>query len=176
MKKPVLVWEIIGMLFIILLGSFLHFAFELSGEFIPLAGIAAVNESTFEHLKLGFWPALFFGLIEYNFIKDSANNFLVAKFVSASLIPLSIIGLFYLYSTILGTDLFILDILIFIVSVIIGQIGSYKVLKSNKLDSKWTKISIVGLVILLIIFPLFTFYPPQMFIFQDPVSGGYGII
>ncbi|MFX1486569.1 MAG: DUF6512 family protein [Promethearchaeota archaeon] len=176
MKKPILVWEIVGMLFIILLGSFLHFAFELSGEFIPLAAIAAVNESTFEHLKLGFWPALFFALIEYNFIKDSANNFLVAKFVSASLIPVSIIALFYLYSTILGTDLFILDILIFIISVIVGQIGSYKVLESDKLDSKWTKMSIAGLAILLIIFPLFTFYPPQMFIFQDPISGGYGII
>ena len=164
------------MIFIILLGSFLHFAFELSGEFLPVAAIAAVNESTFEHLKIAFWPGVFFALIEYNFIKNSANNFLVAKFASASLTPILIIGLFYLYTAILGTELFILDILIFIISVIIGQIGSYTVLKSDKLDPKWTKLSIVGLVILLIIFPLFTFYPPEIFLFQDPVSGGYGII
>ncbi|MEM4188473.1 MAG: DUF6512 family protein, partial [Candidatus Hadarchaeum sp.] len=60
MNKKLFYWTIAGTFFIIFFGSFLHFAFELSGNFRPLALIAAVNESTWEHLKLAFWPAFIF--------------------------------------------------------------------------------------------------------------------
>ena len=62
MKKYALKWELLGIVFIIVLGGALHFVFDLSGEWPPLALIAAVNESVWEHLKLGFWPALIYFL------------------------------------------------------------------------------------------------------------------
>jgi hypothetical protein len=33
-----------------------------------------VNESTWEHLKMVFWPALFIALLESNFLKDWVTN------------------------------------------------------------------------------------------------------
>jgi hypothetical protein len=54
MKNSILKWEIIGIVFIVLAGGLLHFVFEWSGSWRPLAIIAAVNESTWEHLKLAF--------------------------------------------------------------------------------------------------------------------------
>jgi hypothetical protein len=43
---------------IVLAGSALHFAFDWSGHWLPLALIAAVNESVWEPMKLAFWPAV----------------------------------------------------------------------------------------------------------------------
>ena len=39
--------------------------------------VAAVNESTWEHFKMAFWPGLIFALIEYPFLKEETNNFFV---------------------------------------------------------------------------------------------------
>jgi hypothetical protein len=56
-NKSVLLFELVGIVFIIFLGSALHFTFEWSGN-QPAVGIfSAVNESVWEHLKLAFWPA-----------------------------------------------------------------------------------------------------------------------
>jgi hypothetical protein len=52
-----------------------------------------------EHLKLGFWPALFYALIEYKYLRKPTNNFLFAKVTCLYLIPISITALFYLYTT-----------------------------------------------------------------------------
>ena len=55
--------------------SALHFAFELSDFYRPLAIVAAVNESTFEHLKIFFWPAAIMAVVEHAFIKGHVNNY-----------------------------------------------------------------------------------------------------
>lgn len=44
--------ELVGIPFIVILGSLLHFAFAWSGYWIPVALVAAVNESAWEQLKL----------------------------------------------------------------------------------------------------------------------------
>ncbi|MFB0563545.1 MAG: DUF6512 family protein [Candidatus Lokiarchaeia archaeon] len=175
MKISILGWELIGIIFIFLLGSLLHFAFDWSGGFIPVGIIAAVNESVWEHLKLGIWPALVFSLIEYKFLKDSTNNFPVAKAVGIYLIPISIIVLFYSYTFILGHGNLIMDILIFLVAIIIGQLASYKLLTKHQLSPRINKLAIIAIVILFVVFMLFTFYPPHLPIFMDPISGTYGI-
>ena len=48
-RKKILLWEILGIIFTISIGSLLHFTFELSGEWTPMAIISGVNESTWEH-------------------------------------------------------------------------------------------------------------------------------
>ncbi len=176
MRRPVLVWELAGIFFIIIFGSFLHFAFELSGNWKPLALIAAVNESVWEHLKLVFWPGLFYSIFELRYLGKTTNNFIAAKTISLYLMPITIVVLFYSYTFILGEDLFIMDILIFITAVIIGQLVSYKLLTSIKLPQSFNKLAPVFLIIIFLAFSLLTFYAPHLPIFRDPSSGGYGII
>ena len=55
----------IGFAFTSLLGTLLHFVFEWSGNNRIVAVFSAVNESTAEHLKLLFWPAVLMGVIEF---------------------------------------------------------------------------------------------------------------
>jgi len=71
-------------------------------------------------------------------------------------------------------DNFVWDISIFVVAVIIGYILSYQILKKDhdyKLTMLWAILILIGLAK----FSLFTYFPPHIFLFRDPVGGGYGI-
>ena len=164
------------MLFISLLGSVLHFTFEWSG-YNPIVGaFSAVNESVWEHLKLGFWPAILWAIIEHRQIKKEANNFFVAKTVVAYAITATIPAIFYSYTLFTGESIFVIDILSFIVAVIIGQYLSYRLLIHKQLSDKMEKLALVALLLLAAAFIVFTFTPPHLPPFQDPISGEYGII
>jgi len=174
-KKFNLIYELAGIVFIVIVGTILHFTFEFSGD-QPIIGVfSAVNESVWEHLKLGFWPALVWALIEYRFIRRSTNNFMVAKTVGIYLIPIIIPVLFYSYTAVIGESLLAIDILTFILSIIVGQFVSYKLLTYKELPEVLNKVSLVALVMLGVAFVIFTFYPPNLSLFRDPVTGGYGI-
>jgi len=174
-RKLAFGYELAGIVFIVIIGTILHFTFELSGN-QPVVGVfSAVNESVWEHLKLGFWPALVWALIEYRYIKKSTNNFFFAKTVGIYLIPIIIPILFYSYTAVLGESVLVIDILTFVISVIAGQFVSYKLLTYRELPDMLNKISLVALVLLGVAFVLFTFYPPHLPLFRDPVTGEYGI-
>jgi len=176
MRNTVLNWQIGGAFFIILFGSFLHFLFELSGN-IPLVGaISAVNESVWEHLKLGYWPLFFFGIIEYRYLKKESNNFFLAKFLSTMLIIFIIPVFFYSYTAIIGRNILFLDIFSFVFSVFIAQLVSYKILKRSELNIKISYISFIGILIIGLFFVIFTYFPPHIPLFQDCLTEMYGIL
>ncbi len=175
MKRSVLKWELIGIAVISVLGSALHFAFELAGEWPPVGVIAAVNESVFEHLKLTFWPTLLYAVVTYRLLRQDTHNFLTAKTAAVYVMPVTIIVLFYGYTILTGIESFIVDILIFIVAVAVGQLTSYRILVTKQLPP-WLKwLSLALLVVLAFIYALFTFYTPHMTFFMDSVTGTYGI-
>jgi hypothetical protein len=174
-NQSVLTYELIGIVFIIILGSVLHFTFEWSGSQAVVGVFSAVNESVWEHLKLAFWPALLFLLVEYAPLKKMAANFFFAKSVGVYLMVLIIPVVFYSYTAVTGESILAVDIASFVVAVVIGQLASYKLLTHKRLSEKLVWISLSALVALGIAFALFTFIPPQAPVFRDPVTGGYGI-
>jgi len=175
-KHAIARWEFAGFIFINIIGSLMHFVFDWFGRCRPLALIAAVNESTWEHLKLAFWPALIFSLIEYKYLRMKARNFFLAKTLSFYTVPVFIAFLFYVYMWVIGHDVLFLDILIFVVAVGVGQLVSYMLLTTKQLTISSAKSVAIFLAILILTFLLFTFFPPHVFLFKDPVTGGYGII
>ncbi len=68
-----------------------------------------------------------------------------------------------------------IDVLTFVIAVIIGQLVSYKLLTYRRLPRILDKTLLVALVLLAVAFVLFTFYPPHLPLFEDPVTGDYGI-
>jgi hypothetical protein len=175
MRRSIRKWELIGIAVIASLGALLHFAFEWSGELRAVGVFAAVNESVFEHLKLTYWPALFYAAVEYKPIKNSANNFIMAKTAGLYVMPATIIGLFYLYTTITGSENLIADISIFVGAVALGQLASYKILTRERLSKNIHRAALAGLISLGVIYAVFTFYPPHLPIFLNPITGTYGI-
>jgi hypothetical protein len=175
-KRTILKYELFGMLFISLLGGLLHFTFEWSG-YQPIVGVfSAVNESVWEHLKLGFWPALLYAIIEYPLLNKKANNFLLAKTVVPYAITAIIPLIFYSYTIFTGESIFLIDILSFFVAVVIAQFLSYRLLIYKQLSDKLEKAALIALLLLCAAFIVFTFTPPHLPPFQDPISGEYGII
>jgi hypothetical protein len=138
--------------------------------------IAAVNESVWEHFKIAFWPALFYAIVEYPFLKRSVNNFFIAKAIGLYVMPVVIAAIFYAYTAIFGEEILIVDILIFLVAVVLGQLASYKILTLKQWPRWLGWLGVVMVVLLAAAFGVFTFYPPELGIFRDAVSGGYGII
>ena len=175
-ERRVLFYELAGIVFIIVFGSMLHFAFEWSGGQAIVGVFSAVNESVWEHLKLGFWPAIAFALIEFKYLKKSTRNFMFAKTVGIYLIPIVIVVIFYSYTAILGESILIIDILSFMIAVIVGQLVSYKLLTGKTVPYNLDRVSLIALFLLGLAFFVFTFYPPSLGMFQDPITGEYGII
>ena len=176
MKRSILRWELVGIGVISILGAVLHFTFEWSGNWGPVGVIAAVNESVWEHFKIAFWPALFYAIFEYQFFRRFTNNFMIAKATGIYVMPIAIAILFYSYTAAIGQEILIVDILIFVIAVTLGQLTSYKMLTIGRLPQCLDKVGLVLVIVLAIAFGVFTFYPPHLPIFRDAVTGAYGIL
>jgi hypothetical protein len=175
MKSKIFKLELIGALFIIIFGSLLHFTFDWFKNFWLVGIFSAVNESVWEHLKLAVIPAVVWLLIERRFIKIDLPNFTFAKVKGIFLMPILIIVIFYSYKALLGKNYLILDILTFVVAVLMGQLVSFWIMFWPPVKKIYNSISVLLLILLVLSFVVFTFYPPRVFLFQDPISLGYGI-
>jgi hypothetical protein len=180
MKNKLLIWEIGGFLFIGLIGAALHFTFEMSNfSSMTVAYFSSVNESTWEHLKMVFFPGLVFALIEYTYVRDFANNYIIGKVAGLLTMPLVITIGWYIYAPILGRSYLPADLFLFYLAVFIGQVVSYKILSRPPLERKYTTAFIVLFIILFIFFSTFTFFPPKIFLFEHldlKDTGMYGIL
>jgi len=173
-RKKILSWEMWGILFIFLLGAFFHFIFELSRENIAIGIIGGVNESVWEHIKIGFWPAFIWALLEFFIWGRRIKNFLIAKGVSFILIGALITGIYYLV-VYLGIENLAVDITNFFVSIAVAQIVSYRLMLLQRYNKGLNIAGAILIIINLAAFSLLTYFPPDCPIFKDPVTGGYGI-
>jgi hypothetical protein len=174
--KTILKWELVGIPIIFLAGAVLHFLFAWSGLWHPIAWLAAVNESTWEHCKMAFWPGFFFALIEYAVIRKSAHNFWVGKSLGLVVIPVVIGVLFYGYKSVLGRSFLPFDLAIFFLAAAIAQLISYQFLTAAPLKVGLRRLAVIGMVVLVALFALATYYPPHAFLFEDPHTHQYGIL
>ncbi|GAB6139268.1 DUF6512 family protein [Halanaerobaculum tunisiense] len=173
-SKEVLIWETLGLFWLIIVGSLLHFVYDWSGQSLIVAVFSPVNESVWEHLKLGYWALVFFSLIEYPAIKDKVKNYFWGKTLGVLALEVFIILFFYTYTAIIGEHILWLDIASYVVGSIICQIINYNIIsrKKPRFNDRLGLICFIGFGGLLI---LFTFFPPHLPIFKDPKTGEYGI-
>ena len=128
MKKKILTWELVGSVVIFLAGSLFHYIFEWSGAWRPVALMGAVNESTWEHLKLAFWPALIFALVEYGVLRHMLHNFWIGKFLGLLTMPMVISVLYYAYAAVWPKSNLAYNLAIFFLAALIGQWISFRFL------------------------------------------------
>lgn len=164
-------WQIAGALFTLILGTILHFTYNWSGK-NPVIGIfSAVNESIWEHLKLLAFPMLFFSILEFFAYGKNMTNFVPVKILSILAGMLAIVFLFYTYTGIIGRNYLIADILIFIIGVFLAYLISYRLLQTTLFSSCLVVIAgWLGLTALVTLFALFTYTPPRLGLFRDPLS------
>lgn len=172
-KTHILKLEITSTIFIMILGVLLHFTFEWSNNNVLVGTFSPVNESTWEHLKLVFFPMLITTILIYFYEGKNISNYLCAKVQGIILAMLFIIIFFYTYTGIIGTNFAIVDIGSFFIAVSLGQYVAYQKMQLTVSCNKI--IPVIVLLVLCLCFFTFTFFPPHIGLFKDPVSGMFGI-
>ena len=167
-------WQLMGFAVTSLGGTILHFLYEWLGGAVWVAPFSGVNESTWEHMKLLFWPMLAFAAAQSFFFRDRRDFWhvkLCGILLGIALIP----TIFYTCNGVVGTTPDWFNVAIFFISAATVYLFEAKLFAAEPprfLPSGW---SVTALCLLGGCFVLFTFVTPQIEIFRDPVSGAYGI-
>lgn len=169
-------WEVAGLFAVILLGNTLHFVYDWTGQARWAAYISAVNESTWEHMKLLMIPWVVWSLVEAVVLRDSRRPVLLARAMGLLAGVLLIPTVYYTYTGALGVSSMIVDVLLFQAAVLLGAWVSWRIMAGGKgTGLLW---SVLGLLILLGVWALFvwwTYDPPMLPIFTDPANGTVGL-
>ena len=175
MKRTVWLWELFGFAVTSLGGTLLHFLYDLSGGAMLVAPFSGVNESTWEHMKLLFWPMLAFAVVESFLFKEHEGFWCIKArgiLLGLSLIPI----IFYTYNGVIGKSPDWVNIAIFFVSAAATYIYETRALYDKDTVCRSPHLSIALIYTLAALFVIFTFSTPHLGIFKDPLSGGYGIM
>ncbi len=173
MKRDISLWQFGGFAFTSLGGTLLHFLYDWTNESILIAPFSGVNESTWEHMKLLYFPLFIFALIQSRYFKENKNFWcikLVGIITGLVLIP----ALFYTYNGAIGNSPDWLNITIFFISAAVTFLTEYRLFKSG-LNCKFPKLCFAVICLIGVLFVFFTFAPPQLPIFRDPLTKRYGL-
>lgn len=171
--KKLLKFYIFSIIFTLVLGTILHFTYTWSNNNPFIGSFSAVNESTWEHLKLVFFPMLITVIIGYFYLENNSQKYLCAKPISIVAAMFFITVFFYTYTGIIGTNYSFFNIGSFIFAVILAEYITYLLMKSNYTCNK--NFAVALLLILLFFFIFFTYFPPKINYFKDPINNTYGI-
>jgi len=173
--KKIFWFEIIGVIVIFLLGSLWHNLYGLLGENVLVGLVAPVNESMWEHWKIGFYPILVYGLFEYSFIKNEANNFLFSKVIGIIVFNIVNFGLIFVYEELIGEASLPVHLTTYFLGILAAQIVSYLIMCYSKENRSYFNFAVVFIVMFIMIFIKFTFNPPLKDYFKDSQTGTFGI-
>ena len=159
-----------GMVFVLLLGTLSHFFYEWSGSNFIIGLFTPVNESTWEHMKLLFFPALLCSLIMIPLLKEEwpciTSSLFSGILLGTALIPV----VFYTYTGILGYHTLPMDIAVFIFCVILTFSSSIRLTLSCRVQD-YTLLLFTAVCLFIICFMVFTCFPPDIGLFEVKGTG-----
>jgi hypothetical protein len=174
MEKKLLRWEWWGAVVCVLAGSALHFAYPWSHGSPIVALFAPVNESVWEHLKLGLWPLGILSVLEWIGVARGRNRWFPAKLAGIVSMMLFIVLFFYGYNAVLHRELLVLDIGSFVAGVALCQAVSLAIVRGGRGSPRGNAAGAAGLLALVALFMIVTWVPPRWELFRDPPTGTYG--
>lgn len=164
-----------GILFTAILGTLSHFFYDWTGRGALIGLVSPVNESTWEHMKLVFFPLLLWTLLASPGLSGEYPAISGALLLGNILGTLSIPVLFYTYTGILGRDVFPLDIAVFLAAVLISFRFAWKK-KDSRGILQYQALIWIFTGIFVVLFFVFTFYPSGIGLFQDQSSTSLSIL
>ena len=160
----------ISMIIVMITGVIFHFLFDWTGKNLFVGLFCPINESTWEHMKLAFFPML----IVTNFLNNRCNGIYpnsegilcVGTLAATWNIPM----MFYFYRGALGFGFMAVDLAIYFISVFVGYAFMNHLI--NYCGKKRKKIFTYGMRALVLLqalaFFAFTYFSPAFPIFIEP--------
>lgn len=168
-KNKVLYSSTAGFLIVSILGCINHFVYQLSGENPIIGAFVPVNESTWEHLKLLFFPFVLYTLAEFIVYGHKISGFLFSRVTGLLFGLIFIPAAFYTYTAITEKNFFIADILLYFAAVALSfKISSKRIVSGTDMNKMRTVPGIILIICLTVLFVGFTFYPPSSPLFKSP--------
>lgn len=153
-----------GFIFVSILGTLFHFVYQWSGNNFIAGFFFPINESTWEHTKLAFFPMVIYTAFANKKLKFEypciTSSLYMGILLSTFLIPV----IYYTYTGILGFHIMFLDILTFFISILITFVAIYKTAQSCTVQ-KYESLLRIGVFIIGLLFLLFTYFPPKIGLF-----------
>lgn len=164
---------IIETLAITLIGSLLHFTYEWSHRNRFVAIFSAVNESTWEHIKLALSGIFCCMLVDIFFLGDNPNYWL-ARSISF-LVPVVVIPIFfYTYTSFSHHAILPVDISCFVLAAFLSSLVFVMILNAPAISFWGNLLSMLVSTIIIAMYLLLTEFPLHNFLFEDPITHEYG--
>lgn len=137
----------IGIVWTLVLGTLSHFFYEWSHENLLIGLFSPINETVWEHLKLLFFPAFIFFLMEQRILRNTIPELLGKNFLGLFAGLLAMPLLFYGYNCFTGKSVLWVDIGIFCICVLITFLLPYQ-WRKQRLSPFWEKMLVrLGLLL-----------------------------
>ena len=174
MKRAVGLWQLMGFAITAFGGTLLHFLYDWLNRAFWIAPFSGVNESTWEHMKLLFWPMLLFAAIQSHFFGERQDFICIkARGILTGLLLIPV--LFYTYNGAIGKSPDWVNITIFFISAAAAFVYETRLFAEGCVICKNPRRALALLCVIAALFAVFTFKPPALGIFKDPITGGFGI-
>lgn len=161
MKQRSILWQAVGFAAVTFVGTILHFLYDWTGGSILVAPFSGVNESTWEHMKLLFWPLFLFALVQLLFFKGQENYWCV-KLAGIVLGLVLIPVLFYTYNGVFGKSPDWINIAVFYITALMVFLFEWWAFKNDHLQCKYPRFAVAVICLIGVLFVMFTFIPPQI--------------
>lgn len=175
MKRSASFWSFLGFVFVSVTGTLLHFVYDWLGGSAIVGVFSAVNESIWEHMKLLYVPLMIFAVFESRRVADDVDNFWCIKLLTTVAGLLVIPALYYTYTGALGVSADWFNITIFFLATALVFWLEAHLVRSDFVCRLPSTAAIGALVGIGTLFALYTFLPPHIPLFRDPLDGTYGI-
>lgn len=159
---------ILSYLFVTMLGVLFHFAYDWSGENFIVGIFGATNESTWEHLKLAFFPMLLLTLWDLSHFYKDDPKFLPARVIGIYSAMMFIVAVFYTYMGVIGKGFDFVNIAIYFLGIAFGFWIEHLVYGKTK---RFTPaLAAISLIVTAFAFVFLTYLAPDVGIFKDPLA------
>ncbi|MBQ3352810.1 hypothetical protein IJG89_00445 [Candidatus Saccharibacteria bacterium] len=163
----------LGFVVISLVGTLAHFLYDWTHHNKIIGLFTAVNESTWEHIKIALTPSLLWCLYD-GFFYGLEPNYFLAKLMSLLVLVIFIPCVFYSYKKLVHHPILFVDISSFYIAIFLSQLTFYSILILNPISYIFQFISCFGLFVFFGCYMTLTLQPLKNFIFKDPITGKYG--
>jgi hypothetical protein len=162
----------LGILVVCVLSVPFHFLYEWLGENAIVGIFFPMNESIWEHLKLVFWPLLFWWGIGFGLYKDkkklSAQKWLIASATALFTSMVFIVAWYYTWVNAFHVESAIIDIGSLFIAVPLAQLLAIHVYKVVRPRLLYFILAFVFILLFIGFFVWFSFFTPELPLFIPP--------
>jgi hypothetical protein len=141
-----------------MIGTLLHFLYDISKHNKLVGLFAAVNESTWEHIKIALTSTIIWSLLD-GYIYGINSNYFLAKFGSLMVIIILIPLLFYGYKFLFKKASHFINVLIFYITIISSQFLFSYIITCEPISYFVQYLSCIGTYIIIACYMTLTLMP-----------------